>query len=363
MFRARKLCPGGIFLRGRMARYREVSEEIMAVLDRFSPLVEKASVDEAYLDASGLTLLFGPVETMAKTLKEEVKTATGLTCSIGLAPVKFLAKIASDMQKPDGLTVLRPDMIPAFLQRLPVERIPGVGGKTLSTLHALGVRCAADVPRYPRDFWLRRLGKAGGVLYDRGRGIDPRPVVPWQEPKSESAENTFAEDTNDREVLRNWLLQQAERVGASLRRQALAGRTITLKVKYADFRSATRSLTMASPTNATRVIYETAASLLEELNPTAKLRLIGVGVSHFGPGRKSERQLSLLPEDAEQPEKARHAGAARDPGARAGTPGADPGRIRDKARDQALDAAIDAVRERFGKDALVRGRFFADNDT
>ena len=352
IFRAKKLCPHGVFLRGRMDRYAEVSREIMAILANYSPVLEKASVDEAYLDATGLERLFGPVEEMAAALKAAVREQTQLTCSVGLAPVKFLAKIASDLRKPDGLSIVYPHDVPAFLRALPVKDIPGVGGKTLAALEGLGVRMAADIGRYPREFWLRRFGKTGGVLYDRGHGVDPREVEAYQEPKSESAENTFPEDTCDREELKSWLLRQSERVGTSLRRMGFAGRTITLKVKYADFTSVTRARTLDAPTNITRVIYENAAELLDELNPTAKLRLIGVGVSHFGgkenPGPKAV-QLSLLggPGDADGTGKPGPSGRA----------GAEEAAL-DAKKEAALDAALDTLRARFGKDAVTRGRLF-----
>lgn len=343
-FQAKRLCPQGIFVAGRMWRYKEVSREVMEVLHSFSPLVEQASVDEAYLDAGGLARVFGPVEDMARKLKEAVHAKTGLTCSVGLAPVKFLAKIASDMNKPNGLTVIRPEDVIPLLAEMPVERIPGVGGKTLLELRRLGVVFAADVTRYPRGFWERRFGKAGGVLHDRASGLDGREVTPFEPPKSESAENTFETDTLDRDFLATWLLRQAERVGRNLRRQKLAGRTVTLKVKYADFSTVTRARTLDGPTNLTRVIFDTALALLEELRPAKKLRLIGVGVSHFEDGGASPRpapeQLSLLPEK----NAAREAASA------------------DAARERAVDAAMDAVRDRFGTRMLTRGKLLERDD-
>ena len=337
IFQAKRLCPHGIFVKGRMWRYKELSQQVMAVLHSFSPLVEQASIDEAYLDAGGLTRVFGPVEDMAKALKEAVSGKTGLTCSIGLAPVKFLAKIASDMNKPDGLTIIYPEDVPALLAKLPVERIPGVGRKTMPELKRLGVTYAADVSRYPKDFWERRFGKAGHALYERGQGIDARGITPFEPPKSESAENTFETDTLDREYLAVWLLRQAERVGRNLRKQNLSGRTITLKVKYADFTNVTRARTLESPTNLTRVIFDTAKELLEELNPTRKMRLIGVGVSHFGDEEKKTapktRQLSLIPEENAVPEKEK----------------------KDAVRESAVDKAMDAVRDKFGTHMVMRG--------
>lgn len=327
VFQARKLCPRGIFIRPRMARYAEKSREVMEVVRGFSPLVEKASIDEAYLDLTGLDRLFGTVDVLARTLQEQVLAQTGLTCSLGVAPVKFLAKIASDLQKPAGLTILTHDQVPAFLETLPVAKIPGVGGHMQKKLEALGVRTAGEVSRYPGSFWENRLGKMGRVLYARCLGQDPRPVEPWVEAKSESAENTFAEDTRDQEILSAWLLRQSERVGAALRAQGIVGRTITLKAKFADFTQVTRSRTLKHPTNLTRPIYETALELLRELNPQRPLRLIGVGVSNFGAG---DRQLTLLP----APEDVR------------------------EEREAALDSTLDVVRERFGRDAIVRGKLF-----
>lgn len=327
MFQARKLCPQAIFLRGRMARYGEKSREVMALLSRFSPLVEKASVDEAYLDATGLEHIFGSVEEMARLLQEEIHIHSGLTCSVGLAPVKFLAKIASDMRKPAGLTIITHAEVPAFLQTLPVSKIPGVGPRMVKTLELLGVQTAADVQRYPKSFWVERLGKSGEILHDRGHGIDPRPIAPFTRPKSESAENTFAQDTMDREILSRWLLEQAERVGARLRKQGLMGRTVTLKVKFADFTLRTKSRTLKQPTNLTRDIYETALVLLEESRIDRPLRLIGVGVSHFG---QEAAQLTLLPDAEDQERK----------------------------RQKALDQALDRLRDKYGKGAVQRGKLF-----
>lgn len=328
MFQARLLCPHAVFIQGRMGRYQEKSREVMALLEKFSPLVEKASVDEAYLDATGLERVFGSAQRMAGELQAEICSRSGLSCSIGLAPVKFLAKIASDMRKPGGLTVIAHAEVPTFLERLPVGKIPGVGPSMLKKLELLGIHMAADVQRYSRSFWRERMGKAGEMLFERGHGLDPRPVEAYTEPKSESAENTFAKDISKPDELSVWLLRQSERVGQSLRAQGLAGRTITLKLKYDDFIQKTRSRTLKQPTNLTRTIYETALELLREDRLERPLRLIGVGVSHFG---APDRQLTLLP----------------DPEDLGG------------GREAALDATLDALRGKFGNGSVVRGKLFA----
>lgn len=327
MFMARKRCPHGIFVRGRMERYLEKSREVMAVLRDFSPLVEQASVDEAYIDATGLEGIFGPIESLAAAVHARVHEASGLTCSLGVAPVKFLAKITSDLKKPAGISFLYHENVAAFVRSLPIGRIPGVGKQTLAVLESLGVQHAGDMMRYPLEFWTRKLGKAGSVLYDRAQGIDPRPVDPCVEAKSESAENTFSEDTTDYTTLTRWLLEQAERVGGSLRRHNTVGRTITLKIKYADFTQITRSRTLKKPTNSTRAIYETAVSLLDEEGIRRPVRLIGVGVSQFG---AQAEQLSLLPDEQGEQEQ----------------------------REAALDTTLDQVRQKFGRGAIVRGKLF-----
>ena len=328
---ARRRCPHAVYLRPRMRRYAEMSALVRETIAQFSPKVEMASVDEAYLDATGLERLFGPVEEMGLRLKAAVREATGgLTCSVGIAPVKFLAKIASEQRKPDGLFLLEPKDVPAFLASLPVTAVPGVGRHFSGELARMGVKSCGDVARYGGEFWQRRYGKAGAVLWARARGEDPREVVPWTPPKSESAEVTLDEDTADRELLRTWLLRHAERVGASLRRQGLAGRTVTLKIKYADFHQITRQVTLERRICSTEGIYETACGLLDHLHLEGRVRLVGVGVSGFEAG--GPVQLSLMPERKDEKE--------------------------DEGRRDRLNRAVDALRARYGGGAVMRGRLF-----
>ena len=321
MFQARRLCPNGIFLPVRMKRYREVSRLVMAILGSFTPLLEKASVDEAYLDVTGTERLFGPAVRVAENIKYQVRQETGLTCSIGVAPNKFLAKIASDMDKPDGLTVISHEKVQDFLKSLPVQKIPGVGKRTLEVLKTLGVRNVSDILGVPEDFLTRKLGKAGMELIERARGIDNSPVVPLSEPKSFSAEHTLPEDTGDMEEIRKHLLVQSERVGHDLRIHGYAGRTITLKLKFADFRTITRSRTFPDTISTTSEIYRRALELLDKVDIRLKVRLVGVGVSTLSRGA---RQLSML----------------------------DQGK---KVKEMALDSAVDMLRERYGSSILVRG--------
>jgi DNA polymerase-4 len=312
-----------------MHRYKEVSAVVMDILRTVSPLVEQVSVDEAYIDATGTERLFGEPAALAAYLKAEVHAATGLTCSVGVAPNKFLAKIASDMEKPNGVFILHEDDVAAFLETLPVRKIPGIGPKSQETLRRYGVSVAGDILKRPATFWEQRLGSMGRKLYARALGEDDSPVVPEHEPKSSSAENTLDDDTSDLAVLRQWLLVQAERVGADLRKHGLRGRTITLKIKFDNFTNRTRSRTLDDCMDSTSLIYETACELLAAERLPRKVRLIGVGVSNF---RQPQRQLSLFEIESAE--------AAPD-------------------RAPRLDRALDAIRQRFGGGAVLRGDVLA----
>lgn len=338
---ARRLCPDGVFVTGRHERYAHTSHAVMAELEKISPCVEQASIDEAYINAAGLEHLFGTTEQLISTIKMRIHAATGgLTCSIGAAPVKFLAKICSDINKPDGSYILQPERIPEFLSTLPVEKLPGVGAKMRRTLGELGIETVRHLARYSREFLTGRFGKAGGILFDRAHGLDTRLVLARQPAKSESSECTLQEDTTDPRILFRHMLSHAEDIGASLRKRALAGRTVTLKIKFADFRQITRSKTLPLPTNCTETIFSAAKLLLAGVDLGMPVRLIGLSVSGFA-GCKSQLELpGILLSQLD--------------GQKTGLPGADT-----ESRLQNLDAAIDTIRARFGKNAVIRGRLFA----
>lgn len=327
---ALKLCPQLQVVSGTRGRYKEVSGQVMAVLGNFSPVVEQASIDEAYLDITGTEKLFGPPRKLAETIKNEIYKATGLTASVGIAPVKFLAKIASDLDKPNGISIIEAHEVQDFLKTLPVEKIPGVGKKAMPKLRAFGIQYAADLRRFPPEFWKERFGERGLVLYEKGAGIDPTKVEVGGQMKSSSAENTFGEDVSNPHTLKTLLLKQAERIAAEIRRKSLKGRTITLKIKFPDFRQITRSRTLESRTSHSGTIYKTACSLLDAEMPIGPVRLIGVGISNF---EDRSRQLSLL-DDPQKPAE-------------------------NKKLDQ-LDKAVDQVRLKFGKNILTRGRLLED---
>lgn len=323
IFEAKRLCPNGIYLPVRMSRYRELSDKIMSILDEFSPLVEQVSIDEAFIDISGTEKLHGIPEEVAFKIKTRIKEDTSLTCSIGIAPNKFLAKIASDIDKPDGLTIITGDKVQKFLSTLSVGKLPGVGDKTLKELKKLGIRFASDILKYPEEAFKKRFGKFGQRLIELAKGIDESKVTPYTQAKSISSEDTLPEDTNNLEVLKRWLMSQAEVVGRRLRKANLKGRTITLKLKYSDFRSVTRSRTINMPSNATKTIFDTASTLLENCGLPAKVRLVGVGVSNF---EEPAIQYQLF----------------------------DSGDIAEK-KLQKVDQAIDQVTDKFGIGIIKRG--------
>ena len=284
VFQARKLCPQGVFLPVRMNRYKEVSCIVMEILRGISPLVEQVSIDEAFVDITGTERLHGPSYALAHRVKAAIREATSLTCSIGIAPNKFLAKIASDFKKPDGLTILEEDQVKEFLKHLPVGKIPGVGKKTGEELRKLGIVFASDILKFPAQFWDTKFGKWGAALYAKAQGIDNSAVEPYSDPKSISAEQTFPKDTGNIAELEKMLLSQAEEVGRELRKLGFKARTVTLKIKLSDFKIITRSRTLPEPFDTTDVLFNTGHKLLADLKLTRKVRLIGIGVSNLSSG-------------------------------------------------------------------------------
>jgi DNA polymerase IV len=322
VFQAKRLCPQGVYLPVRMGRYQEVSRQVMAVLDGFSPLLEQVSIDEAYLDITGTESLHGPPEMTAHKIKSAILVATGLTCSIGIAPNRFLAKIASEIRKPNGLTIIEEHQVANLLERLPVQKLPGVGPKTAQVFTDLGVRVATDILKFPQEFWVKRLGKGWASIYEQALGKGPADVVPHRDPKSFGAEDTFPYDTFDVDELKRWLLHQAESIGKDLRKGGFRARTITLKLKAADFKLRTRSSSLAEPTSSTKSIYRCAVQLLHETLSAEKIRLIGINVSNLTRGLHQARVFADPSED----------------------------------HQEKLDQVLDHIQRRFGSKAIQRAR-------
>ena len=290
IFQARQLCPQGVFIHPRMDRYQEVSGEVMVVLQEFSPLVEQVSIDEAFMDLSGTERLHGPPDEVGRILKKRILEAVHLTCSVGVAPNRFLAKIASDFKKPDGLTVIHPDQVADFIDRLPIGKVPGVGPKTQPKVAEFGIRFLGDIRKFPEAILESIFGSYGRRLLDLSRGIDPTPITPDSPAKSVSSECTLEEDTREKSALTRCLLEQAEEVAAGLRKEGVKARTVVLKIKHADFKLCTRRTTFASPTQSSKELYRHALRLLEEYRITQKIRLIGLGATGFVPADAPRQQ-------------------------------------------------------------------------
>lgn len=322
---AKRLCPDGIFLPVRMGRYEAVSEQIHEIFHRYTPIVEPISLDEAFLDAQGSEKLFGSSETIAKRIREDIRNELGLIASAGVAPNKFLAKVASSWCKPDGLKVVREEEIRTFLDLLPVSDIWGVGQATMRIFNRLGVSTIRDLRHLSMDTLQANFGAAASEhLWHLARGEDSRNVVPDVLAKSISHERTFAEDVCDGDVLTATLLELTDLVVRRLRRSRLFAGSVHLKVRFSDFRTITRSQTLGSSTHVTDDLVRVAVEMLHTRLPSSHppIRLLGMGVGN------------LTTEEAVQP-------FLFD--------------IHDRDRHARLDQATDTIRDRFGHESLRRG--------
>jgi len=338
--RARRLCPDAVFLPGDHAHYSEVSRRIMAIFRDVTPLVEPLSLDEAFLDVTGARRLHGDAPTIARALRERVRAQEGLDCTVGAARVKFLAKLASGLAKPRadrrgiepgrGVLVIEAGEELAFLHPLPVGKLWGVGPATLAKLERIGVATVGDLAALPEDLVTATLGKAVGAhLHALANARDDREVEADRGVKSVSHEETFARDLHDHGALGLELLRMADSVATRLRRNDLRGRTVSIKVRYGDFRTLTRSHTLGRATDSAREIARVARALLGDVDPTPGVRLLGVGVAQMD-DEDTAQQLSF--DDLAGPDDAAEDASAR-------------------GWDRA-EAAVDAIRERFG-DAAV----------
>ncbi|ROT31240.1 DNA polymerase IV [Micromonospora sp. HM5-17] len=293
MARARALCPRAVFLPPDFAAVSAASQAVMEILRDVTPLVEQLSVDEAFLDVSGARRLFGGPAEIARLIRARVAEQEGLTCSVGVAPTKFVAKLGSSRAKPDGLVVVPADRVLEFLHPLPVEALWGVGERAAQTLRRLGLTRIGDIAAAPIGLLRSGLGEAAAThLHELAAGRDPRPVSPEQVEKSIGAEVTFDTDLADPEAIRRALLALADKVGTRLRRANQVGRTISIKVRFADFRTVNRSRTQEA-TDVAREIFDTAWSLFTALGPTDRIRLIGVRVEGLSAADGTPQQLAL----------------------------------------------------------------------
>ena len=276
------LCPQAIFLPVDMKRYQEASRQVFAILEQYTPLVEPLSIDEAFLDVAGCLSLFGSVENIARQIKQQVHRETGLTISIGISYNKFLAKLATDLGKPDGLKTIRRSEVTEILSPLPVSRLWGAGPKTCQSLARLGITTIGQLRETKVEVLKNHLGTSGIILWQLAHGQDPRPVEPQREIKSMGKETTFPHDTDDYEYLEQVILEFSRTVARRLRQAGMEARTITLKIRYHDFHTITRSRTLDTSTSSDTVIYQTATDLLHKLDRSrGSIRLIGVSATNL----------------------------------------------------------------------------------
>ena len=292
-----KLCPEGIFMPVRMSRYKEVSTQVFEIFHSFTPLVEPLSIDEAFLDLTGAERLMGQTEAIAKKIKETVLRKIGLTVSAGVASSKFVAKIASDIHKPDGLTVVPPDQVREFLDPLPVKKMWGVGKITQQALARLNVRTFKDLRQIPVEILKKNFGKHGAAMHLLSMGVDEREVEPEREIKSIGHEQTFMKDILNPDHARKEILSLANRVALRMRREEVRGSTVSLKVKYSDFTQITRAETLPESTDDTMEIYSTSCRLLKKTAVGKRpVRLLGISLSQLT-SLEGEKQLLLFDQD------------------------------------------------------------------
>ncbi len=327
-----RLCPDAVFCRPRFPRYAQVSAQVFAILRRYTDRVEPLSVDEAFLDVTGSGRLFGSGERIGREIKGAIRAELGLVASVGVAPNKFVAKVASDVGKPDGFVVVGQEGAREFLAPLPVTRLWGVGPKTAERLHRVGLRTIGDVARLRAEDLAGLLGDGGEHLWRLSRGEDERPVEGEGEAKSLGAETTFEEDEGDPEVVRRALLALADRVGARLRRRGLRAGGVTLKFRDAAFATHTRAALLPRPTDLGEDLYREALVLLDRVPWAGKrVRLVGVTATRLAAADRPAGQLDLFAE----------AGA-------------------DRRRE--LARAVDTLRERFGAGAVGRAALLDRED-
>jgi len=318
-----RLCPSAVFIKPRMEHYAAISKQIREIFFQFTSLVEPLSLDEAFLDVTGSEKLFGDGPTIGRQIQTAIADQLGLPASVGVAPNKFLAKLASDLEKPNGFVIVDPEKIQEFLDPLSITRVWGIGPQTAKKFRKFGVETIGQLRALPRDTLDRAFGLNSEHFWRLARGLDTRQVVPDRIAKTVSHETTFSNDIDDGEALSAWLLELTDQVGRRLRRHGIFGRTVQIKVRFAGFHTITRSKTMFAASQTTQQLFETANELLSLVRQADRrpVRLIGMGVSNLSSNQKIQQSLF----DQQETQAANR-----------------------------VDAAADCIRDRFGSRAVNR---------
>ena len=322
---AYKLCPQAQFRPGRMKRYKEISDRIMTLIKEYTPLVEQVSIDEAFMDITGCERLFGSAEEIGRNIKNRVLKEEGLTASVGIAPNKYLAKIASELDKPDGFVIVKHGEEKEFLAEMPVERLWGVGEKTARRLRDTGITTIGQLAEYPQIYLEKKMGKFGRHLWELANGIDESDVTPWDEVKSISNEITFGKDIEDTDEMKATLLALSEKVGRRARKKGLKGKTVILKIRFSDFSTFTRNRTFAEGTNLAEHIYKTILDLFKTFDlEEKKVRLLGVGISQLKEGHIGQTELFQ----------------------------------KDDQKKRQVTVTVDKIKDKYGDDVIIRAAVF-----
>ncbi|MCP4023949.1 MAG: DNA polymerase IV [Desulfobacteraceae bacterium] len=324
VFQAKERCPNVIIVPGNMKKYRENSKRIMEIISRFSPLIEQVSIDEAFLDTAGCERLFGSPEQIAVKIKKEIYKNLSLTCSIGIASLKFLAKIASDMNKPDGLTIIEKAKTRAFILNLPISKVPGVGKSAMKHMDIIQVKTLGDIQKFNPAILKKKFGKMGEKLLELSNGLDTSKVETDSLRKSISSETTLSNDTADNQTIRKYILAHCQRVGKDLRKKELFCSTISIKLKFSDFTQITRSKTLDTLICSSSAIFDTAISLFDNYELKKKVRLIGVGVSSLKDKDTPVQMLIIQPSE------------------------------KNMEQWESVDMAVDSISEKFGSDVVKK---------
>jgi len=331
VFKAKQLCDHLEIVPGNQKKYQAESKKIMKIISHFSPLMEQVSIDEAYLDITGCKRLFGSFKDIALSIKEEIYNQLALTCSIGIAPIKFLSKIASDMNKPDGLTIIEPSRVKAFIFSLPIQKVPGIGKNSMKSMQLLQIKTLGDIKKYSLLVLTQKFGKMGKRLLELSNGIDKSRVETNYIRKSISSETTLLKDITDFQTIKKIILERSQIVGKTLRKKELVSKNVFIKIKFSDFSQITRSRKLNSLICSSSAIFNEALFLYKKVKLKKKIRLIGVGVTALQD--KNTPVQMLLIQDPDNHNK----------------------------QWESVDSAVDSISEKFGMDIINKASLTKKN--